>query len=64
MAEPIPKLLFDALIAAARLPLTPEEAERARAVSRYVVAYGRSLGAPDPLTTDPATTFRAESVGR
>jgi hypothetical protein len=64
MAEPMPKPLFDALTAAARLPLTPEEAERIRAVSRFVLAYAEALDAPDPLATDPATTFRAGGAGR
>jgi hypothetical protein len=64
MADPMPKPLFDALTAAAGLPLCPGEAERIRAVSRHVLSYVEILNAPDPRLTDPAVTFGAVGGGR
>lgn len=64
MAEPMPKPLFDALTATARLPLTPEEAERIRAMTRHLAAYAATVRGPDPLTTDPAITFHATGPAR
>jgi hypothetical protein len=64
MAEPMPKPLFDALVAAAGVALSPGEAERIRAVSRHVLTYVEILRAPDPCRTDPAVTFRAAGAGQ
>ena len=57
MPEPMDKPQFDALMARAGLPLTPEEREGIRAASRHIMGAMASVRSKRDVALEPATIF-------
>lgn len=64
MGEPMPKPLFDALMAHATLPLTEAEREGIRAASHSIVAAMDAVRTPRPVSVEPATIFAPKGPAR
>ncbi|MBR0653480.1 hypothetical protein [Plastoroseomonas arctica] len=57
MAEPLSRVVFDAVMARAGIVLSDAEAEGIRAASAHVQRFAAAVRVPRPVGAEPATVF-------